>query len=58
MQSVVLHLCFTQSLYMSKNDFTKVGAKIIASVYFFFSNLYVLYHRKIRVPIGLVAEEI
>ena len=43
------------NLYISKNGFTKLSAKIIASIYFL--NI-ILSHHKIQVPIGLVAEEI
>ena len=44
------------NLYISKNDFTKLSAKIIASIYF--SEFNILSHHKIQVPKGLVAEEI
>ena len=44
------------NLYRMKNGFTILSAKTIARIYFFL-NLYTKSH-KIRVPIGLVAEEI
>ena len=46
------------NLYIGKNDFTKLSAKIIASIYFSEFIYTVLRHHKIQVPTGLVAEEI
>ena len=43
-------------LYISENNFTKLSAKIIASIYFFLESIHC--HHKIQVPIGLVAEVI
>ena len=54
--SLSYNIYVVPNLFISKNDFTKLGTEVIASIYFFW--IYTLSHHKIPVPIGLVAEEI
>ena len=54
--SLLYYIYVMPNLYISKNEFTKLSAESIASIFFFW--IYILSHHKFQVPTGLIAEKI